>query len=212
MLNADGKLGGMKRWRGLLVGVCLGWVGVGWAAAGGAGQPVQPPPRTPAVVTAQLASPGVFVCADGQRVFAEVTGDQLRLTRRGEVFMLPKLAQPGGYGENGVSWVSTEPESAELTLGRTQPVTCRAAALPAGPTQGYRCAQGLRLAVTLHPDSVVIALPHPGVAARTTTILPQVRSASGATYQHSRWTWRTKGNGGQLEGAGQGVARECRLQ
>ena len=154
----------------------------------------------------------MFVCADGQRVFAEVTGDQLRLTRRGEVFVLPKLAQPGGYGENGVSWVSTQPKLAELTLGRTQPVTCRAAALPAGPTQFYRCTGGLRLAVTPYPDSVVIALQHPGAAARTTTILPQVRSASGAAYQNSHWTWRSRGNEGQLEGAGQELARECRLQ
>ncbi len=218
----------MKRVWLALFGVCLGA-----AQAGGAG-PRPPTSRTvPVLIINSSAGPsplspsspdGPFTCQDNQGVFAEVTPGGLRLTRRGEVFNLPKLAQPNGYGENGVSWVRTGPNTAELTLGRTQPLRC---ALPASAealraqfkfvsVQHYRCAADTEVLVSLLESAgqPFIALQHRRGAQPWSSppLLPQVRSASGTRYQNSEWSWFSQGRTRVLEFQGSKVAQACRLE
>lgn len=216
-----------------VVGACLGA-----AQAGGAG-PHPPTSRTVPVLIINF-SPGPpisnllasgtpisgepFTCQDNQSVFAEVIPSGLRLTQRGEVFNLPKLAQPGGYGENGVSWVRTGPNTAELTLGRTQPLHC---SLPASTEairaqfkfvsgQHYRCAADTEVLVTLlESGGQPLAFVHQRRGAQpwsSTLLLAQVRSASGTRYQNSAWTWFSQGRAGVLETQGKTVAQGCRLE
>ena len=204
---------------------------LGAAQAGGAG----PPPnqletsRTIPVLILNYSfkdsdSDGPFICSDGQGVFVEFTPNHLRLTRRGDVFVLPKLAQEGGYGENGVSWVSKVPRTAELTLGRTQPIQCQ---LPASAetfnaqinlrsAQQYGCADEMELLVAVLENAgqplAAVSQSQRGQAVATTDFLPQVRSASGVKYQNSEWTWFSQGQEGFLEFRGKKVAQNCRSQ
>lgn len=207
------------------------WLGA--AQAGGAGPP-PPTSRTVPVLIFNFSSntsaldqslpDGPFACADGQGVFAELTPSGLRLTRRGEVFNLPELAQPGGYGENGVSWVRTGPITGELTLGRTQPLKCRLPAsaeavrtqFKAASAQHYRCAADVELLILLLESAgQPLAVVHQLRDARTwigTPPLPQVRSVSGVQYQNSGWIWFSVGKAGFLEYQGKKVAQGCRLE
>lgn len=208
--------------------VVLGWCS-SWASAGGAGQP--PPHASSRTVPVLIfnftpggqTTDGPFLCADGQAVFLETVPDALRLTRRGEVFVLPRITQPNQYGKDGVSWVKTGLGTAELTLGRTQPIRCRAPQsgaeltqrFKAGAAQPYRCAVGIELwAIPFWSETlnmvVVLSRSQNGQAPVTTPLLPQVRSASGVNYQDSQWTWFTKGREGDLERRGQAVAQHCR--
>lgn len=164
-----------------------------------------------------------FFCADHQDVFIEPVFKALRLTRRGEVFELPKLTKPDQYGKDGVSWVKTGSEVAELTLGRTQPIKCYAPqsdevyaqAFNMAEPQPYQCAGGVQLwttAVQLNTLKmmVVVTKSQQGQLALT-SFLPQVRSASGIKYQGSQWMWLSKGREGRLERQGKTVAQQCRI-
>ncbi|WP_164473412.1 MliC family protein [Deinococcus psychrotolerans] len=217
----------MKRVLLAVLGLCSSW-----AVAGGGGQPPAPhaSPRTVPVLIFNFTpgnetTNGPFLCADGQAVFAQVLPDALRLTRRGEVFVLPKLTKPDQYGQDGVSWVKTGQDSAELTLGRTQPVGCRAPQsgaelaqrFKAGAAQLYRCAGESELWVIPFRNDmlkmvVVVSQSHSGQAPVTTTLLPQVRSASGIKYQSSQWTWLTNGREGRLEWQGKVAAQQCQTE
>ncbi|WP_185974706.1 MliC family protein [Deinococcus detaillensis] len=220
----------MKRVLLAVLGLCSSW-----AVAGGGGQPPAPhaSPRSVPVLIFNFKpgdeiTNGPFLCADGQAVFAEALPDALRLTRRGEILTLPKLTKPNQYGKDGVSWVNTGPDSAELTLGRTQPVKCYAPqsgdvyaqSLNLGVAQPYRCAGGEELWVspvqiqalkmgTL--SMVVLSQSHSGQAP-VTTLLPQVRSASGIKYQSSQWTWVTNGREGRLERQGKTAVQQCQAE